>query len=96
MSDGEVLFIGGRAGVGKSSVAAEIHAQLSSARIRHCVIEGDNLDLAWPVPWQHGLRLVEANLAAMWSTYRACGYSRLIYTNTAAVLPDVVSSSRPR
>lgn len=84
MSDrSEVLFLGGRSGAGKSSVAAELHAQLADADVRHCVIEGDNLDLAHPPPWQH--RLAERNLAAMWANYRALGYRRLIYTNTVSV-----------
>ena len=82
-SSAEVLFIGGRSGVGKSSVANEIHAQLSAARVRHAVIEGDNLDLAYPPPWEH--QLAERNLAAMWSNYRALGYRRLVYTNTVSV-----------
>lgn len=88
----EVLFVGGCAGVGKTSVAAEMHAQLSVDRARHCLIEGDNLDLAWPVPWEQGLTLAEANLAAMWRNYQAAGYSRLIYTNTAAVYGAVIDS----
>jgi gluconate kinase len=79
------LFLGGRSGVGKSSVGAEIHAQLSAADVRHCLIEGDNLDQAWPVPWEQGHRLAEANLAAMWANYRALGYRRMVYTNTASV-----------
>lgn len=91
-SPGEVLFIGGRAGVGKTSVAFELHAQLSAGRVPHCVVEGDNLDMAWPVAWKRGLRLAEANLAAMWRTYRAAGYSKLIYTNTASVRPEVINS----
>lgn len=82
-SRSEVLFLGGRSGVGKSSVATEIHAQLSAAGIKHGVIEGDNLDLAFPPPWEHGL--AERNLAAMWGNYRALGYRRLIYTNTVSV-----------
>ena len=45
----KALFIGGQAGVGKSSEGYEIHAQLSAARIRHCLIEGDNLDIAWNI-----------------------------------------------
>ena len=40
----EVLLIGGRAGVGKSSVGNEVHVQLSAARVWHAFIEGDNLD----------------------------------------------------
>src|SRR6185437_7197213 len=52
----------------------------------HAVIEGDNLDLAYPAPWRSGLMLAERNLAAMWRNYRDAGYSRLIYTNTVSVL----------
>lgn len=81
----EVLFIGGRSGVGKSSVGAEIHAQLSVAGVEHCLVEGDNLDQAYPVPWQQGLKLAEQNLGAMWNNYRRAGYSRMVYTNTASV-----------
>ncbi len=88
----EVLFIGGRSGAGKTSVAAELHTQLSTARVRHCVIEGDVLDLAWPVPWQHGLALAEANLAAMWHTYQEAGYARLVYANTASVRGEILAS----
>lgn len=79
----EALLLGGRAGVGKSSVGNEIHAQLSTAGVRHCLIEGDNLDQAYPPPWEH--RLAERNLAAMWANYRALGYRRMIYTNTVSV-----------
>lgn len=78
------LFIGGRAGSGKSSVANKLHARLSEADVMHAVIEGDNLDLAWPLPWDQGL--AEKNLAAMWANYRTLGYRRLIYTNTVSVL----------
>jgi deoxyadenosine/deoxycytidine kinase len=88
----KALFIGGRIGVGKSSVGYEVHAQLSVARVRHCLIEGDNLEMAWPAPHEHGLRLAEQNLAAMWANYRAFGYRRMIYTNTASVFEDVVSA----
>jgi hypothetical protein len=84
----EALFLGGRAGVGKSSVGYEIHAQLSAADIRHCLIEGDNLDMAYPTPWEH--HLAERNLAAMWANYRALGYRRMVYTNTASVLKKVI------
>lgn len=78
-----MLFIGGRSGVGKSSIAFELHAQLSRARVKHCVIEGDNLDLAYPAPWEH--HLAERNLSAVWNNYRSLGYRRMIYTNTVSV-----------
>jgi hypothetical protein len=83
------LFLGGRSGVGKTSVGYEIHAQLSDAGVRHCLINGDTLDMAWPPPQHHGL--AEQNLAAMWAKYTALGYRRLIYINTASVLAEVTS-----
>jgi hypothetical protein len=85
----EALFLGGRTGAGKTSVGYEIHAQLSKARVRHCLIDGDNLDMAYPPPQKHGL--AERNLAAIWANYRALGYRRIIYVNTASVLGDVAS-----
>jgi len=84
MSGSRLLVIGGRSGVGKSSVAFALHDLLAADRVRHAVIEGDALDLAWPEPWEH--RLAERNLAAMWSNYRALAYHRLVYTNTVSVL----------
>lgn len=79
--DSEAVFIGGRSGVGKTSVGFEIHAQLSAAGIRPCLIDGDDLDMAHPPPWEHGL--AERHLATMWSNYRELGNRRLIYLNTA-------------
>ena len=87
---GEVAFIGGPSGVGKTSVGFEVHAQLSAGDVAHCVIDGDFLDMAHPTPWEHGL--AERNLSAMWANYRALGYSRLVYTNTVSVLPTVMES----
>lgn len=66
-------MIGGRSGVGKSTVGAELYAQLRRAEIPHCLIEGDNLDMEYPVPWEQELRLAELNLAAMWADYRKAG-----------------------
>lgn len=90
MSQSELLLIGGRSGVGKTTVAAEVHRQLSEHGVHHAWIEGDNLDMAFPVPWQQGYALAEANLAAMWSNYRDHGYTRLLYVNTASVLAPVI------
>jgi hypothetical protein len=86
----EVVFIGGRSGVGKTSVSFEMHGQLSTSDIAHCVIDGDFLDMAHPPPWEH--QLAERNLAAMWRNYRALGYTRLIYTNTVSVLPNIMAA----
>lgn len=90
----EALLIGGRSGVGKTTVGAEISAQLQIAGIAHCLIEGDNLDQAFPAPPDDPSRtkLTEANLAALWRNYASRGYRRLIYTNTVSVLePDLIA-----
>ncbi|MDQ0077973.1 hypothetical protein [Arthrobacter oryzae] len=42
----EVLFLGGRSGVGKSSVAFELHAQLAALKVKHCVINRSVQDIA--------------------------------------------------
>lgn len=77
-----VVLIGGRSGVGKTSVAHALHALLVGADVRHAVIEGDYLDLAHPAP--HAERLAERNLRAVWSAYRDLGHRRLVYTNTVS------------
>lgn len=77
-----VVLIGGRSGVGKTTVAHALHALLTRADVPHAVIEGDYLDLAHPAPHAH--RLAERNLAAVWSAYRELGYRRLVYTNTVS------------
>ncbi|GIG40284.1 hypothetical protein Cph01nite_20460 [Cellulomonas phragmiteti] len=79
-----VLLIGGRSGVGKSTVAAAVHDLLVARDVPHAVVEGDALDLAHPAPWEHGV--AAANLADVWRRYRALGHRRLVYTNTVSVL----------
>jgi adenylylsulfate kinase-like enzyme len=69
----DLLVIGGRSGSGKSAVGNELHHILARRRVMHAVIEGDNLDLAYPPPWRHGL--AEANLRAMWRNYRALWFA---------------------
>ncbi|MDM7890624.1 ATPase [Curtobacterium caseinilyticum] len=84
----EVLFIGGRSGVGKSTAAEALHDLLVEADVPHAVIEGDLLDLAHPAPHvaHPGVRLAERNLRTMWAAYRELGHHRLVSTNTVAVL----------
>jgi broad-specificity NMP kinase len=79
-----LLLIGGRPGVGKSAVGNELHHLLVEREVMHGFIEGDNLDLAYPPPWEYGL--AEANLGVMWRNYQALGHHRLIYANTLSVL----------
>jgi predicted kinase len=73
----EVLVISGPAGVGKTSVANEVSAQLRAADIAHAVIDTDALDDVYPVPDQQW-RLTERNLAAVWGSFRELGTRRLI------------------
>lgn len=80
------LFLGGRSGVGKSTVAAEVSRILAAADVAHALVEGDALDQAHPEPWRQGIPLAERNLAAMWRNYREAGWTRVIYTNTVSVL----------
>lgn len=86
----EVLLIGGRSGVGKSSVGWEVAARLRAADIGHALIEGDLLDAVHPAPRgdPHRSRITERNLAAIWANYRELGCGRLVCTNTASVLAD--------
>lgn len=83
----EVIFIGGRSGVGKSTVGWEIHRLLTATKIIHALVEGDTLDQAWPEPWRRH-PLAERNLAAIWRNYTELGYHKMIYTNTAAAVPQ--------
>lgn len=82
----QLLLIAGPAGVGKSTLSWEISAQLAAAQIAHAVIETDELDRVFPRPTANELERVRPgtidvssiNLAAVWSTYRALGQTRLI------------------
>jgi len=84
----EVLLIGGRSGVGKTSVGFEVSELLQGADVAHCLIDGDNLDAAYPKAPDdpHGTTITETNLRAMWATYRRIGHHRLVYVNTSSVL----------
>lgn len=82
----ELLLITGAAGVGKSTLSWEMSAQLAEAQVSHAVIESDELDRVFPKPSPEELDRIQAgttdvsslNLAALWSTYRRLGHSRLI------------------
>ncbi|MBJ3808295.1 hypothetical protein [Streptomyces flavofungini] len=86
----DVVLIGGCSGVGKSSVGWEVAALLRAADIGHALIEGDFLDAVHPAPAgdPHRSHLTRRNLAALWANYADLGCRRLIYPNTASVLPS--------
>ncbi len=82
----QLLLITGPAGVGKSTLCWEMSAQLAAQHVAHAVVETDELDRVYPRPsseelarLQPGITDVSSiNLAAIWSTYRSLGHSRLI------------------
>lgn len=89
----EVLLIGGRSGVGKSTTSWEVSAQLQAAEVDHALVEGDFLDQIFPAPPGDPTRsgITERNLAAIWRNYAELGCRRLIYTNTVSVVePDLI------
>lgn len=90
MEHAQVLLIGGRAGVGKTTVGWEVSAQLRAATIAHAVIEGDLMGQIHPAPEgdPHRAQITESNLTAVWANFAQRGCRRLIYTNTASVLPE--------
>jgi adenylylsulfate kinase-like enzyme len=75
----EVLLIGGRAGVGKSTVGGEVSVRLRAAKVAHAVIEGDFVGRVHPAPKgdPHRAAVTERNLRAVWATSpsRATGVS---------------------
>ncbi|MFI5659042.1 hypothetical protein [Streptomyces sp. NPDC051684] len=88
MDHAEALLIGGRTGVGKTSVAWEVSALLRAAEVPHCVLEGDYLGQVHPAPPDDPRRsaVTERNLAALWSNFADLGHRRLVCTNTVSVL----------
>ncbi|MDA3644732.1 hypothetical protein LZ318_24175 [Saccharopolyspora indica] len=90
MTSAEVLLIGGRAGVGKTTVAWEVSALLREAAVSHAIIDGDFMGQVHPAPDGDPDRseITERNLAAVWANFAQRGYHRLVYTNTACVLPS--------
>lgn len=90
MDQAEVLLIGGRAGVGKTTVGWEVSALLRAAAVPHAVIEGDFMGQVHPAPAgdPHRTEITESNLTAVWANFAQRGYRRLIYTNTVSVLPE--------
>lgn len=81
----QVILLSGRSGVGKTSVANEVSAQLRSRNLPHAHIDGDNLDMI--LPEEDSSEIFLLNLAAMWGTYhRHRGCNRLILSGTAMVL----------
>lgn len=82
----QLLLITGPAAVGKTTLCWEMSEQLAAKQVAHAVIETDELDRVFPRPSAEALDRIHPgttdvsriNLAAIWSTYRALGQTRLI------------------
>ncbi|WP_030613825.1 hypothetical protein [Streptomyces fulvoviolaceus] len=96
MDHAEVLLIGGRAGVGKTTVGWEVSARLRAAAVAHAVIDGDFMGQVHPAPDgdPHRAAIGERNLTAVWGNYAELGYRRLVYTNTVSVLEEATGMFR--
>lgn len=96
MNHPEALLIGGRAGVGKTTVGWEVSALLRAASVPHAVIDGDFMGQVHPAPEGDPARaaIAERNLAAVWRNYADLGHRRLVYTNTVCVLDELADSFR--
>ncbi|WP_282795482.1 AAA family ATPase [Streptomyces sp. CC224B] len=96
MDHAEVLLIGGRAGVGKTTVGWEVSALLRSEAVAHTIIDGDFMGQVHPAPEgdPHRAGITESNLTAVWANFAQRGYRRLIYTNTMSVLPEATGMFR--
>lgn len=90
MDQVEALLIGGRAGVGKTTVGWEVSAQLAAAGVAHAYIEGDMVGQVHPAPPgdPDRMHVTERTLAAIWGNYARLGCRRLVYTRTVCVLPE--------
>ncbi|KAL3442808.1 hypothetical protein BJX65DRAFT_312426 [Aspergillus insuetus] len=81
----QIILFSGRSGVGKTTIANEMHAQLNSRGIPHAHIDGDSLDMIYPAEW--GSELLLRNLAAIVGNYyrlRRC--RKFILSGTGVVL----------
>lgn len=80
MDHAEVLLIGGRAGVGKSTVGLEVSDQLRVAEVPHAIVEGDFMEQVHPAPEGDPRRagITERNFTAVWGNYAALGHRRLV------------------
>jgi predicted kinase len=96
MDHAEVLLVGGRAGVGKTTVGWEVSARLRAAGVAHAVIDGDFMGQVHPAPEgdPHRAAISERNLTAVWGNYVELGYRRLVYVNTVSVLDEATGMFR--
>jgi hypothetical protein len=75
-----LLLITGPVGAGKTSVGGEVSTQLSALGEPHAFVDVDALSWAYPSPSDdpYRVRLMLANLAAIWPNFQVAGARRLV------------------
>ncbi|MEV6611542.1 AAA family ATPase [Kutzneria sp. NPDC051319] len=79
--DGEILWLCGATGVGKSAVGFAVYQRILRAGRTAAYVDLDQLGFRGPTPAGHGVRA--RNLAALWRTYRAAGAQQLVVVGPA-------------
>lgn len=73
---GEVLWLSGPTGVGKSAVGFRAYLDLLEAGATAAYVDADQIAFCSPAPDDHALRA--HNVAALWRTFRAAGAERAV------------------
>lgn len=81
-ADGQILWLCGTTGVGKSAVGFEIYQRVLQAGFTAAYLDLDQVGFCHPVPVDDpGNHRVKArNLAALWQTFRSAGAEHLVVT----------------
>lgn len=72
------LLLSGTAASGKSTIASEIHAQLTTLEVPHATLDLDALACQWPATSTGNRDLMFENLAALWPNYQSRGATHLV------------------
>ncbi|WP_436529289.1 hypothetical protein [Actinoplanes sp. HUAS TT8] len=78
---GDVLWVSGATGTGKSSAAFPVHLRLLRDGIANAYVDLDQLAICGPTPASHEIRA--RNLAAVWANYRQAGAQALVMVGPA-------------
>ena len=86
----ELLLITGAAGVGKSTASYEVGEELRRRNLPHAIIDSDELDRVWPLPYDDERRrpIDIANLSSWWSQFAELGIPRLVMSGVFIDLDD--------
>ena len=75
-ADGQILWLTGPTGVGKSTIGFRLYLKVLGLDVRAAYLDVDQLGFCWAAPSDHGLRA--ANVAAVWRNFRMSGAKALV------------------